>query len=302
MPIRDSFNLLLLAALWGVSFLFIRIAAPEFGAIPLITVRVALASLVLLPIVFARSGFGDLRRHWRPIVLMGILHYALPFSLFAWAMLTLTGGYSAIINACSPLFAGAVSVFWLGERLPPARIVGLITGFAGVVVLVQAEVVPGGSIGLLPTGAAVLASCCYGVAAVLARRQLADVDPVSVSAGSMLAAAIALLPAAVWLWPDTTPSPVAWSMATLLGLACTALAFVLYFRLIANVGPTRAITVTFLIPVFAVGFGLHFLDEPLTQSMLVGGLVVLAGTALSTGLITWSPRRHATVTRWSRQS
>lgn len=302
MSIRDTVNLLLLAALWGVSFLFIRVAVPEFGAIPLITVRVALASLVLLPIVFARQGFTELRHHWRPIALMGIFHYAVPFSLFAWAMLTLTGGYSAVINASAPLFAGVVSVLWLGERLPATRIAGLVTGFAGVVVLVQGQAGLALDAGVLPTGAAVLASCCYGFAAVLAKRQLANVDPVNVSAGSMLVATVALLPAAIWLWPETTPSMAAWSMAVLLGLACTSLAFVLYFRLIASIGPTRAIAVTFLIPVIAVACGLMFLGEPLTATMLLGGLVVLAGTALSTGLLGWSPSRHAIVTRWSRQS
>lgn len=302
MSIRDVINLLLLAALWGISFLFIRVSAPEFGAIPLIAVRVALASLVLLPLVCARRGLAELREHWRPIVMTGLLHYAIPFPLFAWAMLTLTGGFSAIINASSPLFAGVVAVLWLGERLPPSRIAGLITGFVGVVVLVQGQLGPDAGAGLASTAAAVCASCCYGIAAVLAKRRLANVDPVNAVAGSLLVATIALLPAAIWLWPDTPPSATAWLMAAVLGIACTALGFILYFRLIASIGPTQAISVTFLIPVFAVAFGLLLLEESLTTAMLVGGIVIMAGTALCTGLLTWSPRRHATVTRRSRQA
>jgi drug/metabolite transporter (DMT)-like permease len=302
MSIRDTLNLLTLAALWGLSFLLIRLAAPEFGAIPLIAVRVSLAALVLLPAILVRRRFIELRRHWRAIVLVGILHYAIPFSLFAWAMLTLTGGYSAVINASSPLFAGAIAAVWLGERLSAARISGLAAGFAGVVALVPGQLDGGAVNGLLPVGAALLASFCYGLAAVVTRRELADADPVNVTAGSMAVAAIALLPGTIWLWPDATPSPMAWSMAVILGLACTALAFILYFGLIARIGPVKAISVTFLVPVFAVGSGWLLLDETVTATMLFGGLVVLAGTALVTGLLRWSPRRHAIVTRWSRQA
>ena len=192
MQARDIANLVLLAALWGVSFVFVRVAAPEFGAIPLIELRVALASLVLLPIVFARRGFNEIRQHWRPIAVMGVLHYAAPFTLFAWAMLTMTGGHAAIINASAPLFAGAVSMLWLRERLPGIRILGLVAGFVGVVVLVQGQAGVGAVAEALPIAAALIASSCYGFAAVLARRHLTGVDPTSVSAGSMAVAAIAM--------------------------------------------------------------------------------------------------------------
>jgi drug/metabolite transporter (DMT)-like permease len=302
MSIRDTISLLTLAALWGISFLLIRVAAPEFGAIPLIAVRISLAALVLVPIVFARRSYDELRSHWRAIVVVGILHYAIPFTLFAWAMLTLTGGYSAVINASSPLFAAAISALWLGERLPASRIAGLAGGLAGVIILVQGQLVGGAVNGLLPVGAALVASSCYGLAAVVMRKKLANADPVNVTAGSMTVAAIALLPATIWLWPDVSPSPMAWSMAAILGVACTALAFILYFGLIARAGPVNAISVTYLVPVFAVGAGWLFLDEIVTATMLLGGLVVLAGTALATGLLHWSPRRHAIVSRWSRQS
>jgi drug/metabolite transporter (DMT)-like permease len=285
-----------------VSFIFIRVAAPEFGAIPLMAVRVVFATIVLIPLLVTRGGVAEVVMYWRPILLIGILHYALPFCLFAYAMLTLTGGFAAIINASSPLFAGAFTWIWLDERLPAVRIAGLVIGFAGVVILVQDKAALGPGSPLLAIGAAVLAAFYYGLAAVYAKRRLAGVSPVAVSAGSMLAASIVLLPLAVKYWPTAIPSNAAWAMAALLGFACTAIAFVFYFRLIASVGPTRAISVTFLIPVFAVLFGAVLLDEPLTASMVAGGAVILFGTAMSAGLLAGSSKRQTSVIQWSRQS
>lgn len=286
MKIRDLLDLMLLGVLWGMSFLFVRVAAPEFGAVALIEVRVVMAALMLLPLLVAGRGVSEVRRHWRGVALMGILHYALPFCLFAYSMLTLTGGYSAIINASSPLFAAAVAWVWLGERLPPPRMLGLMVGLAGVVILVwhRLEMNYGSVALVLAVGASVLASFCYGLAAVMARKRLTGISPLALSGGSMLVAAVALLPFAWWFWPEVAPSPRAWAMALALGGACTALAFVVYFRLIASVGPTRAITVTFLIPVFAVLFGALFIGETLTPPMVVGGVVILLGTAMSTVL------------------
>lgn len=298
---RDIVNLLTLGVLWGASFLFVRVAAPEFGPVALIEVRVVMAAIVLLPLVLARKALPEIIANWRAIAIMGMLHYALPFCLFAYSMLTLTGGFSAIINASSPLFAGIVAWKLLGERLTASRIVGLITGFCGVVVLVRDKLVIGSGPILLAIAASVLAAFFYGLAAVLAKKQLAGVSPVAVSAGSMAAAALGLLPASFWLWPESSPASFAWSMAIALGVLCTAVAFLLYFKLIGDVGPTRAITVTFLIPVFAVAFDALLLGESVTRGMMFGGSIVLLGTALSTGLIRlrpagWSRRRPARLT------
>lgn len=298
MKLADILNVFVLGLVWGLSFLLVRVAAPEFGAVALIEVRVVLAALLLLPVLILCRGLPDLRRHWRAILAMGVLHYAVPFCLFAWAMLTLTSGYAAIINASSPLFAGVIARFWLGERMRALRIVGLATGFAGVVLLVRQRLGANQmSLDLvLAVGAALLASSCYAVGAVLARKHLSGVRPIAVAGGSMAAAAIVLAPVALWSWPEVPPSPGAWSMAVLLGAVCTALAFVLYFRLIANVGPTRAIVVTFLIPVFAVVAGAAVLGERLTAEMLAAGAVVFTGTALSTGLLRRSPNGQTNVT------
>ncbi len=282
LKIKDVFDLVAVAALFGGAFLFMRVAAPEFGAIPLIEVRLAAATLILIPIIAVRGGMQEIARNWRPIVIMAVLHYALPFCLFAYALLTLTGGYTAIVNASSPLFAGVIAWVWIGDRLQSVRIVGLLLGFAGVVLLVWDKVDMNLNAAGVSIAAAVSASFCYGLAAVLMKRNLTGVAPISVAAGSIATATIILLPLAIWFWPDTTPSLNAWVMTAALGIACTAVAFVLYFRLIASVGPTKAITVTFLVPVFAVVMGALMLGEPITPSMIVGGAIILLGTGMST--------------------
>jgi drug/metabolite transporter (DMT)-like permease len=286
MKTRDLLNLISLGAIWGISFMFIRVAAPEFGAVGLMAVRVVTASLILLPLLLARDAIPEVLANWKPIALMGVLHYAIPFCLFAYSMLTITGGLSAIINASSPLFAGAIAWVILGERPDARRTAGLIIGFTGVVVLVWDKLaIDLGTMGPA-IGASVLAAFFYGLAAVLAKKQLTGVSPTAVATGSMITASAILLPTSFWLWPQASPSSDAWTMAVLLGVLCTAIAFLLYFRLIANVGPTKAITVTFLVPVFAVLFGALFIDEELTVSMITGGAVIMLGTALSTGLLT----------------
>jgi drug/metabolite transporter (DMT)-like permease len=282
---RDLINLLTLGLLWGVSFLFIRVAVPEFGAVALIEVRVLLAAIILVPIVLARRKLSVILAHWKPIAAMGVLHYAIPFSLFAWALFELSAGYASLVNASAPLFAGIVARVWIGERLERARFIGLVLGMGGVALLVSGKLLSAGMPNVLPILATVLAAFCYGFAAVFARQRLAGVNPTAVAAGSMVAAALVLLPLTWWLRPVAMPSPQAWGMAALLGVLSTALAFVLYFRLIAAVGPSKAITVTFVIPVFAVASGALFLGEAVTPVMVAGGLVIALGTALATGLL-----------------
>lgn len=284
MAIRDLTYLILLGLLWGMSFLFVRIAAPEFGAIALIEIRVVIATLVLTPFIIFRRQLPEVKRHWRPIFVMGILHYALPFTLLAYSMLTLTAGYAAIINASSPLFATAVAWVWLGQRPEAGRVLGLVVGMLGVILLVSEKLVSDGSTAAA-IAAAVLASSCYGAAAVMAKKQLAGVSPMAVTAGSMIASSIVLLPLTIWFWPAVTPSSSAWSTVFFLGVVCTAIAFVFYYRLIANVGPTRAISVTLLIPLFAVVLGALFINEAVSATMVGGGIIVLLGTAMAVGIV-----------------
>ena len=301
MKTSDLINLFVLGALWGLSFLFIRVAALEFGPVALIELRVLLATLVLVPFLLRQRGMDEVLANWRPIALLGVLHYAIPFCLFAYAMLTLTGGYSAIINASSPMFAGAVAWILMGERLSTARILGLVVGFLGVAILVWDETTLNAASVAPASAAAVAASFCYGLAAVLVRKQLAGVSSTAISAGSMSVASLVLAPMTIICWPSESPSAVAWAAACSLGVFCTAIAFALYFRLIRSVGPTRAITVTFLSPVFAVLFGALFIGEAITAPMIAGGAVVLLGTAMATGIVDWSSKGQSTARTWSRQ-
>jgi len=285
---RDLLELLVLAAIWGGSFLFMRVAAPELGPVALIFLRVGIAALCLAPAAALRRR-GAHRGRLLPVVVVGAINSAVPFCLLAYATLSVTAGFASILNATSPLWGAMVAHLWLRDRLTPARALGLVIGFGGVVFLVWGRISfrPGGT--GLAVVAALAATLSYGVAASYAKRRLGGVDPLAVAAGSQIAAALLLAPAALFLWPAGPVSPRAWGAVAALGVACTAVAYVLYFRLIAHVGPARAISVTFLIPPFAIAWGAMLLGEPLGARTLAGALVVLAGTALATGLVKGSP-------------
>ncbi len=282
---RDLADLLMLAALWGGSFLFMRISAGEFGPLALGAVRVLGASAFLLPLLLMREGLADLRRHWPAILLVGLTNSAIPFLCFGYAALSISAGLSSIFNATTPLFGALIAWAWLGDRLTPARVAGLAIGFAGVLWLAwdKASFKPGG------TGWAVLAcllaTLLYGFSASFTKKHLAGVPPLTLAAGSQLAATVLLVPLSVAWWPATLPSAQAWLAAAALAVLCTGVAYILFFRLIANVGAARAIAVTFLIPVFAVLWGALFLSESLTRVMVLGCAVILLGTGLTTGLL-----------------
>jgi drug/metabolite transporter (DMT)-like permease len=285
MKSADLAELVTLAAIWGASFLFMRLGAGEFGPVALAAVRVAGAALVLLPLLHWRGQFGELRRHWRDIFVVGVTNSALPFLCFGYAALSISAGLSSIFNASTPLWGALIAWWWLRDRPGAARLLGLAIGFAGVIGLAweKASFKPGGSGWAIV--ACLAAATLYGVSAAYAKKRLQGVAPMAVAAGSQLSAALVLaLPAALW-WPSTVPSMQAWVMVALLAVLCTGAAYLMYFRLIAHVGPANAIAVTFLIPAFAVLWGWLFLAEPLTAAMVVGCAVILLGTALATGVL-----------------
>lgn len=289
---RDLSDLLLLAALWGGSFLFMRYAAPAFGALPLMWLRVAIATVCLLPLLVWHGQVGVLRERIGVVAVMGLFNSAIPFVLIAWATLSITAGLASILNATVPIMTALIGAVWLRDRLGAGRVAGLVIGMAGVVLLAadKADFKPGGSGWALL--AMVGATLCYGFAANFTKRYLTGVPPMVNAAGSQIVSAVALTPFALWTWPAQTPAPLAWGAAVVLGIGCTAIAYVLFFRLIERVGASRAVTVTFLVPVFGTLWGVLFLGEVVTGSMLVGGAVVLVGTGLSTGVIGW-PKREA---------
>jgi len=274
-----------LAAIWGASFLFMRLGAAEFGPLATAGVRVAIGAATLIPILWFSGHWPVLRQHAGKILFIGVLSSGLPFVLFSYAVMSISTGLSAILNATTPLFGALIAWWWLHDRPDRSRILGLVIGFAGVVLLAsgKASFKPGGS------GWAVLAclaaTLCYGIAANFTKRHLSGVHPLATATGSQIGATLALaIPTAIY-WPSHNPGLTPWLSLVVLGVMCSALAYILYFRLIAHLGPARAVTVTFLIPVFAVFFGTVFLGEALTGWMLMCGGVIVIGTALSTGVL-----------------
>lgn len=278
MPTRDHFQLLLLGAIWGASFLFMRIAAPEFGPIPLIALRVGIAAVVLSGFVAARGGFATIRRHFAALTFVGATNSAIPFTLFAYATLSLTAGFASVLNATVPLFAAVLAFVWLRERLPATKIAGLLVGFAGVVLLVRDKV----SLDAegLAIAAGFAAAILYSFVAHFTKRRLGGLDPLTIAAGSQLGSCALIAVPAILTWPETMPSGSAWACALTLGVVCTALAYLLYFRLLKTIGPTRTTTVTYLIPAFGIVWGAVFLAEPISFDTLLSGVVILVGTTL----------------------
>ncbi|MBL8346121.1 MAG: DMT family transporter [Rubrivivax sp.] len=288
---RDLAELLLLGALWGGSFLFMRMGAVEFGPIALVFVRVAGAAALLLPILAMQGQWPALRRHWRPIALLGVFNSALPFLCFAVAAYALSAGLMGVFNATAPIWTALIAWWWLGDRPAPLRAIGLAIGLAGAVGLAWSRAsVKEGLAGVTPAlgiAACVAATVLYGLSANYSRRRLAGVPPMATAAGSQLSAALVLALPALWAWPAQPPSGAAWAGATALALLCTGLAYILYFRLIAHTGATNAMTVTFLIPAFAMAWGWMVLAERPGWDMLAGTAVILLGTALTIGLLKW---------------
>jgi drug/metabolite transporter (DMT)-like permease len=279
---------ILLALLWGSSFLFMREGAQAFGAFPTAWVRVTLAALMLTPVLIWRKEMAVLQRHWRPALSAGLLNAGIPFACYAYALMHINTGLTSILNATTPLFGALVAWFWLGDKLNTTRALGLALGFTGVVLL--ASGVPGGiSFKSGGSGLAVMAclvaTFCYGIAGSFTKRYLQNVPSIVTTAGSLWGASIGLCIPALISWPAETPTLHAWGALAIAGLFCTALAYVLYFRLMNRTGPARAMTVTYLIPVFANLLGVIFLDEVVTHWMMGCALVIVLGTALASGLV-----------------
>lgn len=265
--------------------MFMRLGVSEFGALPTAWVRVAVAALILLAIVLIQGKWFALRSQSGKTLLIGTVNSGIPFACFAYALLHISTGLSAILNATAPLFGALIAWVWLNERLRPMQVLGLFVGFGGVAALAwdEARLNPEGS--LWAIAACLLATACYGVAGSFAKRFLGAVPPLVTATGSQIGATLGLAVPALWLWPGQMPSLQAWAALLVLGVFCTALGYVLYFRIIANAGPSKALAVTFLIPVFALVYGTLLLGETITLWMMLCGAVVVLGTSLSTGLL-----------------
>lgn len=290
-------DLLLLAALWGASFLFMRMGAAEFGALPTAATRVGIGALFLFPLMMSRGQGPALVQHWRASMALGVFNSGLPFALFSFALLTINSSLAAVLNATTPMFGALVAWVWFRERPSGWRLVGLAIGFIGVVMLASGSAGlrdgdgAGSHAALWAIGACLLACLCYGIAASATRRYLTGVPPLATATGSQIGAALLLAVPAILYWPQQMPSLRAWLAIAALGVLCTGVAYFLFFRLIERAGPARALTVTFLLPVFATFYGVAFLDERITQWMLVCAAVIVCGVGLSTGFI--APKSRA---------
>jgi drug/metabolite transporter (DMT)-like permease len=278
-------QLVLLSLLWGGAYLFMRSSAPAFGAMPMIFLRMALASLlVLLPLAIWRGCLGTILRHARPIAVFGIAFTALPFIGLGWSALSISAGMLAVLQSAAPMFSAIVAHVWLGERITPLRALGLVIGTLGVTLLVWDTVSLRDAAGLailVTLGVTAL----WGVSSNYARVRLAGVDALALATGSLGIAAVVLAPLAAVSWPETDPGPRAWAEVLFLGIASSGFGFLLYFRLLRQVGAVRATSVTFLNPLVAMGSAALYLGEPITLRMVVGCAVILVGTALTLGLV-----------------
>jgi len=272
----DVARLVALALIWSASFVFMRVVAPALGPVWTATLRMLVGGAALVA-WFAMTGYrANLRAHWRAYLVVGLLNAALPWLLFAWAALALPASYLVILNAATPMFAAITSAVWLGERLDGAKLAGLAAGAAGVALVSRA-----GPVAPTPMVAAAIAACLaatlsYALIGTWLKRRGSSLEPKAIAGWSQLCAFAALVPAAA---ATPMPGPVTpLVLANLAGFVVVGAALLLYFRLIRDIGPTRAMTVTFLMPAFGMLWGVLFLDEVVTLPMIAGALLVVAGT------------------------
>jgi len=283
MTSRQFLILCFLGAMFGASFLYMRVAAPEVGPWVVAFVRVGMAA-ALLAVVVRRAGLTAVARDWRPLLFLGAVNTALPFGMYAFAEQTIPASLAAILNALAPAAMAVAAAAWLAQPLTPTKLIGIGLGVAGV-----ATVVGMGSITLdgptvLAIAACLLAVTGYAIGFTFARRRLPHLDPLTISFGQLLGAAIVLAPGAVLTLPTAAPGlDVILAMAALATFS-TAIAWPLLFRLVAAIGPTASSTVTFLAPAFGIAWGALVLDEPLGPSLLVGAALILASVVLIAGI------------------
>lgn len=277
----DTLHLLVLAAIWGASFLFMRIIAPQIGTIPTAFFRVSIAATGLLVILAMMRVNWDFQGKFKTVLLLGVINSGIPATLYSVAAQVLPAGYSAIFNATTPLMGVLIGGLFFSERLTPSKIAGVCLGLFGVGILTRAGPVAFDMALLVGALACLLATTCYGFAGFLARRwldQRGGLDSRLAALGSMLGATLFLLP--LFAWSAISHPPASWGgwhvwLSLLgLGLACTAFAYILYFRLLTSIGPVKSMTVTFMIPPFGVLWGALLLDEPLSMAHLYGGVLI----------------------------
>lgn len=280
---RDFAALVLLGVLWGGSFLFIRVGVAELGPFVLVALRVGLAATALSLYALAARRVPKIRSRWRSFLALGFLNAAVPFSLISAAEIHLTASLAAILNSTTVMFAAIVAA-WLGEALTARKVLGIGLGILGVTVLVGWDPIPLSGVVLLSVAAMLIASLSYALGATYAKRSFSGIPPLGMAIGQLTAATALLLPLSVAGVPTRVPSPTVTLCVLGLALLSTAAAYLIYFRLIENVGPTSTVAVTLLVPVFGLLFGVLLLDEPFGPGTLTGLGMILCSVVLITGI------------------
>ncbi|MFO1504080.1 MAG: DMT family transporter [Steroidobacteraceae bacterium] len=285
----NALQLVLLGAIWGGSFLFMRIAVNDFGPVPLVFMRLALGSLLLLPFLWRERAKFTLQR-WPMMALIAAINSALPFLLFAWAAERAPAGVGAIANGMTALCAALMGFLFFHEKLTARQSIALVTGFTGIIVLASGKMA-GMSVGWASIAGGA-ASLMYGLGIHMARRHLQGLPSAALAAATLGSAALLAAPFAVATWPDHPVPLKSWLSAAALGMLCTGIAFAIFYRLIGRIGANRTSIVTYLIPPFGVAWGWLFLDEPVTATMAIACALILGSVALSQG---WSARNSGKV-------
>ena len=283
MVLSDALRLVALAACWGLAFVFVRVAVPSFGVAALVEARTAIACVVLLACARLAATPLRLRVNWPRYLVFGLFNSALPFCLIALAQTVLSASITVILVSVTPLLSALIAAIWLDESLTARKGAGLLLGVAGVTLLMGWNPLGAAAPPAWAVALALGASLSYGAASVYVKKRVADAPPLGAAAGSQLCAAIVLLPLILLFPPTIVPPAAAWASVAALAVFSSALAFLLYFRLIASIGPVKTMAVNYLSPLFGVGGGVLLLDEAITLNMVAGGAVILAGTALVLG-------------------
>jgi drug/metabolite transporter (DMT)-like permease len=280
-------RLVLLAAIWGGSYGLMRVVAPVFGGVGTAWSRIAIAGAALWLFVLALNAPLAMRRWWKQYLFIGFMNSALPFSLIAWGMKTLPAGYGAILNAAAPFFGALFASRMLGESMTPMRLIGMLLGVIGIALIVNLGPLPVNADVLLAVFACLAATVSYGFVIVYTKKYVHEAPNLGMATGSMLLPAVVLSPIGIAHLPTGVPSATVLVALVALALVCSGVAYILYFRLIRDIGPTRTIAVTFLVPVFGLIWGAVFFGERLTLGAALGSALVLSGLALVLGLVKW---------------
>tara|TARA_R110002012_G_scaffold52905_5_gene135937 strand:+ start:793 stop:1698 length:906 start_codon:yes stop_codon:yes gene_type:complete len=285
MSSADALRLILLSSLWGLSFIFMRVAAPEFGAVPLVLVRMGVGALLLLPLLMSLRYLRLIWQHKGALLLLGLVNHVLPFSLLALATTRLEAGFTSLLNATTPIFTALIGALFFATPIQRQQYVGLALALLGVYVLSadRLDFALGGDGWFII--AVMGATFCYGIAGNYSKTRLGHLPTRVLAAGSCAMSALMLLIPGLLLWPSEPITPLAWGNALALASLSTTVAFLLYFGLLASAGATTTSTVTFLVPVSALIWGYLLLGETLNLQIMAGMVITLVGTAIATKLL-----------------